>query len=170
MKTPPKLFVLTAAIAVLLAGCVFGSASEVTIFLVSQTEKPDAFKKFGCDEYLIPVKVTIEGEATVAKALNALFTADPAQYGADLITSGAIKDQFFVLDSVDPEKVGTGTNIVSLKRREGKAVAGVCDIPRVKEQIKETIRATVVDNPFIINFNGSPRGWDCFGDESGACH
>lgn len=142
--------------------------SVVTFYLVSELEKPGA-RSFGCGEYLIKITKPVSGNRTVARALKALFEADPASYGSDLSTATAIHDGYFILESVVPEIAGAGTTTVSLRRREGVGLTGVCDTPRFKEQITETVRAQAGTSPFIIKLNGSEREWRCLGDESGLC-
>lgn len=170
-KTLAFAFIVLVSAALAACGITSGGDETVTFYLVSPTEAAGV-KKIGCDEYLVPDKTYVSGKATVAKALNALFSADPAPLagGGGLMTAAAIKDKYFLIDEVFPDPPeGTSTVIVSLKRNPGVGLTGACDVPRAKEQIKETVRAAVGTNSFVIRLDGSTNNWDCLGDESGRC-
>lgn len=155
-----------------LSGCTL--QTQVTLYMVSQKEQPGSLKKIGCEEYLIPVKEEVFGnvsdDALVTKSLELLFQADSAKYGEGLLTATAITDQYLALESVEKRTMGSMDGfLVSLKRNEGKGLAGVCDVPRLKEQILETVRAAAGSNPFSIRIDGDVKKWECLSDESGMC-
>lgn len=106
----------------------------VTIFLVAIEDKGISGRKIGCDDSLIPVEVTIRSKLTSPwSALSALLNLDDTYYGE----SGL----YNALHQSDLE-------IQSYETLEGKAkvylegelmLGGVCDTPRVEEQILATI-------------------------------
>lgn len=166
MKKTIPIFI-AAAVTLLLAACTL--TSEITVYLVSQKERPDALKKFGCDEYLVPVKITTMGEVTVEKALNALLDiSDPKKYGEDFETATGFKDRFLLLAGVEEREVSiTSPIVVSFLKNESVGIAGVCDTPRIQEQVRETIRAAAGNRPFVMRLNGSVKDWEGLGDLKG---
>lgn len=167
-----KPFLFSIAIAILFGSCSF--STDVPFYLVSQKEEAGALKKIGCEEYLVSASENIFGELSpdtkVIKALEFLFAADPKKYGEGRITATAIQDRFLELESVEKRKMGDLDGLlVSFKKNPEKGLAGVCDAPRLKEQIKETIRAAADSMPFVIRVDGDAKNWECIGDESGKC-
>lgn len=162
-------------ISVLLSAC--AGLSELTYYLISSPGKhPDSIKEIGCGEYLVPVTKTVVGKVTVERAIKALFDARPnfnpapGDSGANLTTATAIKDGFLKLNSVEErDDTPKKTYIVSFERNEGVGISGVCDVPRLQEQITETIRKAVGFDSFVIRLDSSPKAWECLGDESGMC-
>lgn len=139
--------------------------NEMVLYLVSQKHIEGA-KKIGCEEYLTPVKQTVFGKVTIERALNALFEAEQK----DLTTATAIKDKYLTLESVETRKFGDSEGyLVSFKKNQNVGLAGVCDVPRLKEQITETVRSAAGNKPFIIRVDGELKNWECIGDESGKC-
>ncbi len=110
------------------------SDQTVTIFLVAIEDSGISGKKIGCDDSLVPVEVTIRSDLISPwSALSALLNLDQTYYGE----SGL----YNALHQSDLE-------IQSYETHEGKAtvylegelmLGGVCDNPRVEEQILATI-------------------------------
>ncbi len=110
------------------------SDQTVTIFLVAIEDKGMSGKKIGCDDSLIPVEVLIRSDMTFPwNALTALLNLQETYFGE----SGL----YNALHESDLE-------ILSYETQEGKAkvylegelmLGGVCDTPRVEEQILTTI-------------------------------
>jgi len=102
--------------------------------------------------------------------LRALFEADLAQYPG-LFTATALKDKYIVIDKmIEPEDpASTAPLRVYLKTMPEGGIAGVCDVPRIKEQVTETVRTYADKRPFEIYLNNTTREWECLGDESGLC-
>ncbi|PKO05497.1 MAG: hypothetical protein CVU41_12775 [Chloroflexi bacterium HGW-Chloroflexi-3] len=110
------------------------SDQTVTIFLVGIEDKGISGIKIGCDDSLIPVEVTIRSDLTSPwSALSALLNLDVTYFGE----SGL----YNALHQSDLE-------IQSYETHEGKAkvylegelmLGGVCDTPRVEEQILASI-------------------------------
>jgi len=110
------------------------SDQTVTIFLVAIEDKGMSGKKIGCDDSLIPVEVLIRSDMIFPwNALTALLNLQETYFGE----SGL----YNALHESDLE-------ILSYETQEGKAkvylegelmLGGVCDTPRVEEQILTTI-------------------------------
>ncbi|PJC37145.1 hypothetical protein CO046_02010 [Candidatus Peregrinibacteria bacterium CG_4_9_14_0_2_um_filter_53_11] len=151
-------------------------AQPLTFFLISSEAGANQDRQsVGCDEFLAPVQVAatssdLDTDVRVSEALRSLLSADPSAYGASLSTATAFTDGYITLGPVIDQTVGTvQTLIIDLATAEEGGLSGACDAPRVKNQIKETIRANAQNSPFLIRLNGETRQWECFGDESGEC-
>lgn len=154
----------------LLSGC--GANPTVTFYLISQSKQPGS-RQIGCGEFLTPVHKQIETAKTTKTVLETLFAANPADFGNDFSTASALKDQYISFDrTTEPKDASDTTPIgVYLKTDPQKGLTGVCDTPRIKEQITQTLGeySTEKQQSFTIFLNGSTTAWQCLGDESGKC-
>lgn len=157
-------------LAILLSGCL--GSTQATLYFLSEQARPDA-KKIGCEEYLVPIKKNFSGKIMVDEIVKTLLNEDPKKYGDDLTTATAFIEKYIQYESsIDPEKPTASDPIrVRLITASQGGIAGVCDVPRIKEQMTETVRAYASQKggPFQITLNGSVRNWECLGDESGNC-
>lgn len=163
--------ILTSVIfASLLSGC--GANPTVTFYLISQSKQPGS-RQIGCGEFLTPVHKNIETSKTARAVLETLFTANPLDFGNDFSTASGLKDQYILLDkTTEPQDENDATPIgVYLKTDPQKGLTGVCDTPRIKEQITQTLGeyGTEKKQSFTIFLDGSTTTWQCLGDESGKC-
>lgn len=149
-------------------------SSEVTFFLVAP-KAAGSVKKFGCEDFLVTVKQKVEGDYTAKSALTTLFATDvPSDYGPGFFTASAIKDHAVQLEDVfepeDPAESG-GEIRVYLKMNPLVGLTGVCDTPRVKEQVETTVGVYAEQKklPYFILLDNSLEKWKCLGDESGNC-
>lgn len=118
----------------------------------------DDLTKVGCDDYLIPYEIEVPSTRikSVIHAL-ALFNS-PDGYHNPLKEKG--------IDVVDVQEQGRSTIIIEL---EGQPqFGGLCDTPRLKAQIEETVRL-ITKEKFEIRLNGSLEEYQCMGDASGRC-
>jgi hypothetical protein len=154
----------------LLAGCF--ARPTVTFYLISQNKQTGS-RPIGCNEFLIPIQKQIDTDKTASIVLETLFNADPLDFGADFTTASALKDHFITLEkTTEPVDENDATPIgIYLKTNPEKGLTGVCDAPRIKEQITSTIGeySTEKQQSFTIFLNGSSTAWKCLGDESGQC-
>lgn len=154
----------------LLSAC--GANPTVTFYLISQN-KHDGSRQIGCEEFLTPVQKKIETPKTASSAVETLLSANPADFGSDFSTASAIKDQYITLErTTEPKDASDSTPIgIYLKTNPPKGLAGVCDTPRIKEQITQTLAeySTEKLQSFTIFLDGSTTAWQCLGDESGLC-
>lgn len=110
------------------------SDQTVTIFLVAIEDKGISGEKIGCDDSLIPVEVTVFSDLTSPwNALSALLDLDDTYFGESGLYNALHQSRL---------------EIQSYETNEGKAkvflegelmLGGVCDTPRVEEQILATI-------------------------------
>ncbi|NUQ73765.1 MAG: hypothetical protein HUU21_09435 [Polyangiaceae bacterium] len=118
----------------------------------------------GCNDYLVPVTVNLNGESPEARAeaaLNKLFSFtenDLAELGYQ---SGFSPSAL----QATAARAADGSLAVNLKGT--LTVTGVCAVPRMKSQIERTLSQF---GRVSISVNGSESEWRCLGDESGRCN
>jgi len=130
--------------------------NRIDIFLVSQelgTGSETPTFKFGCENYLYPISITIEdgkSQSDLATAIVQLLTYKPGEDEGENVVRG----KGILLANVTYED---GKRIIEL---EGEDItsAGVCEDERIKAQLEETV-ALYSDN-FEIRLNGSAQDWD----------
>ncbi len=161
---------LSVILVLLLSAC--GATPTVTFYLISQNKHPGS-RQIGCNDFLVPVQKKIEISKTASSVLETLLSANPADFGSDFSTASAIKDQYITLErTTEPKDASDATPIgIYLKTNPEKGLTGVCDTPRIKEQITQTLGeySTEKQQSFNIFLNGSSTAWKCLGDESGQC-
>lgn len=106
---------------------------EVKVYLVALDDRGKRGRRIGCDDSLVPVTRTVAASGAPLKAAVEALLAVPREYEGNLGTSWA-GEGLRVRSAVISRGVAT-------LRVEGTLpVAGVCDIPRIEEQIKATAR------------------------------
>jgi hypothetical protein len=110
------------------------SDQTVTFFLVAIEDKGISGKKIGCDDSLIPVEVTIRSDLQSPwNALSALLNLDETYYGESGIYNALHQSDL----EIQAYEIHEGKAKVNL---EGELMlGGVCDTPRVEEQILATL-------------------------------
>jgi hypothetical protein len=137
--------------------------SEATAMLVGYggeafpgIEGSGSLLRVGCGDFLIESKIPV-----VAPRLSSVLSA-LSTYTAPVGLHNPIFDKqiFFV----GLRRIGRHYTVSF----EGTPLlGGICDTPRLKAQIEETIRLYTDD--FEIRLNGSVQAYECMGDESGLC-
>ncbi|OGL72892.1 hypothetical protein A3C96_02400 [Candidatus Uhrbacteria bacterium RIFCSPHIGHO2_02_FULL_60_10] len=118
-------------------------------------------KVFGCNDRLAYVKVprqTDSGDAVADSLTSLLAIKDTNPNGA----YNALANSTFLL-----EKVAVVGGVTEVRLKGEARSGGVCDDPRIKTQIEETVRRLAAK--FAIILNGSEANWRCLGDLSGEC-
>lgn len=140
---------------------------EIIFFLVAyggeveEKNLPAVFEKFGCEDFLVPYKTKTEEEASLKTALDLLFAQKDTFLPNGVPLHSALLGAKVTID-VTEEKDKTLVDLV------GKIpIAGVCDTPRIKEQIEKTVEYWAPQASILLN--GSRSQWRCFGDTSGLC-
>jgi hypothetical protein len=110
------------------------SDQTVTIFLVAIEDSGISGKKIGCDDSLVPVEVAIRSDLKSPwSALSALLNLDQTYYGESGIYNALHQSAL----EIQAYEIHEGKAKVNL---EGELMlGGVCDNPRVEEQILATI-------------------------------
>lgn len=119
------------------------------------------WEKIGCEDYLVQYKTRTDEDVNLKTALDLLFAQKDTLLPNGTPLHNALSKSKVVI-GVAEEKDKTTVDLV------GKIpIAGVCDTPRIKEQIERTIRYYAPQAKIL--YNGSESSWRCFGDESGLC-
>lgn len=144
-------------------------SKQVTVYLVAYGDRvktgslPTNSIKFGCDDYLVPTPLALEGEEEndLRTALNKLFTVKEHKLGGlDLVNMWTMYGTQVQIDAIYQRGYTTFVEI------SGKIYAGgVCDHPRIMSQLEETIR--YYNKDFVIKYNGSEENWQNLFDMSG---
>jgi hypothetical protein len=148
-----KIALLTALFFLLSSiGFAHSGTTEVKIYLVALGDNGKNGKKVGCEDSLVPVTRKIpETTAPLKAALLELFAdREASQKEIDLNLGNYWRGM--ELKSVAIEN---GTAIIHLTG-EAPRVAGVCDAPRIKEQIIETARQFPTVKKVKVFINGKP--------------
>lgn len=136
------------------------------MFVVDQENEnaPNGGMEVGCEDRLSKVVLELEedkSQTDLAEAVVALLTTRSSavkDYGVrnDVYAKG------LYLDNIRTEAEGTRV----LEFSGELSFAGVCEVPRFKGQIEETVK---LYEDARIELNGSESNWECLGDQSGEC-
>jgi spore germination protein GerM len=124
------------------------SHRQVKVFLVALGDNGKIGKKFGCEDSLVPVKRTIKPTRSPLKAAIQQLLAIAPDYPENPQLKNFWKGRNLQLKSVSLRK-GVATIVFS-----GEIfVAGICDEPRIIEQIEATARqfASVKKVKVLVN-------------------
>lgn len=126
--------------------------TEVKIYLVALGDNGKNGKKVGCEDSLVPVTRKVPATAAPLKAaiLELLADRDPDKKEIDLNLGNYWRGM--QLKSVSIEK---GTALIHLTG-ETPRVAGICDYPRITEQIIETAKQFPTVKKVKVFINGKP--------------
>lgn len=108
---------------------------EVKIFLVALDDNGRTGRRIGCDDSLVPVTraVSASGDAVLRAALEELLAA-PHDYDARL-------KNYWRGNNLRVAGVTLRNGLATIRiTGEGPFIAGVCDAPRITEQIRATAR------------------------------
>lgn len=120
-------------------------------------------KKIGCNDYIVPTPIgSIQNpESPLRNALVTLLGVTEKDAAALGLSSTLAKSNLQI-GSINQN--ADGVFVVDLEGTLNPA--GLCDDPRMKAQIEETVGEF---GKFQILLNGKESNWRCFGDESGLC-
>ena len=135
-----------------------GDAQPVTetvnIHLVALEDNGESGMLIGCGDSLIPVEREIQAtddvELKITRTLNILLGLDDEFYGESGLYNALYQSDL----SVDDVTVEDGTATVNLSGE--LLIGGVCDEPRVEEQLRQTILQFEGIDEAVILLNGGP--------------
>jgi hypothetical protein len=116
-----------AAVAVPAAG------REVKVYLVALDDKGKRGRRIGCDDSLVPVTRTVAATGAPLKAAVEELLAVPREYEGGL-------GNYWAGEDLRVQSAVIGAGVATIRIRGRLPVAGVCDEPRIEEQIKATAR------------------------------
>lgn len=108
-------------------------ASEVQVFLVALDDKGRRGRPVGCDDSLVPVTRKVEPTGTPLKAAVGELLALPREY------EGGLRN-FWAGEGLRVERAVIIGGEAIIRIAGTLPVAGVCDQPRIEEQINATAR------------------------------
>ena len=122
---------------------------EVKVYLVSVGDAGRAGRKIGCDDSLVAVTRTVRNDGSPLRAAVRELLSMPREY------EGGLGNYWFGERlRVTGATISRGTATIRIAGR--LYVAGVCDEPRIEEQIKETARQFAGVRRVNVFVNGRP--------------
>lgn len=109
------------------------STREVKVYLVALNDDGRTGAKIGCDDSLVPVTRTIKATGAPLKAALQELLSVPREYEGRLSNSWWGRN-------LRVKTVSLRAGVATIRITGELFVAGVCDIPRIEAQIKETAR------------------------------
>ena len=123
---------------------------KVKVFLVALDDKGKRGKKIGCDDSLVAVTRTIKPTSSVLRAAVEELLLMPANYNADL-------GNYWQGENLKVKKITLKAGVATIEiTGEGPRVAGICDVPRITEQIEATARQFSSVKKVKVLINGEP--------------
>jgi hypothetical protein len=123
---------------------------EIDIYLVAVGDKGGKGIKIGCDDSLVRVERKIEPTVAPLKAAIELLLATPHEYSKEL--GNYWRGKNLKLKSV---AINEGTATIHISG-EGPYVAGICDEPRITEQMEKTAMQFSSVNSVKVFVNDKP--------------
>lgn len=105
---------------------------EVKVYLVALDDKGRRGRKIGCDDSLVPVARGVRAGAPLRAVVEELL-AIPREYEGGL-------NNFWAGEGLRVQSAVVSRGVATIRVRGTLPVAGVCDEPRIEEQIKATAR------------------------------
>ncbi|MDT5269668.1 MAG: hypothetical protein QOH49_1854 [Acidobacteriota bacterium] len=109
------------------------SGREVKVYLVALDDKGKRGRRIGCDDSLVPVTRTVAATGAPLKAAVEELLAVPREYEGGL-------GNYWAGENLRVQSAVIGAGVATIRIRGTLPVAGVCDEPRIEEQIKATAR------------------------------
>jgi len=106
---------------------------EVKVFLVALDDKGKRGRRIGCDDSLVPVTRTSAAAGTPLQAAVEELLAVPREYEGGL-------GNYWAGENLRVQSASVSRGVATIRIRGTLPVAGVCDEPRIEEQIKATAR------------------------------
>lgn len=120
-------------------------------------EQSGSYLKVGCQDMLVPYDIPV-----VATRLPSVLTA-LTQFEPPEGLHNPLQEKGITFKELQEDE--TGRTIVLLEGQP--SFGGICDTPRFKAQIEETLKLYV--KKFEIRLNGDAKAYRCIGDLSGNC-
>jgi hypothetical protein len=106
---------------------------EVKVFLVALDDKGKRGRRIGCDDSLVPVTRTVAAGGAPLKAAIEELLSVPREYEGGL-------GNYWAGENLRVQSAVISAGVATVRVRGTLPVAGVCDEPRIEEQIKATAR------------------------------
>lgn len=106
---------------------------EVKVFLVAVDDRGSRGRNIGCGDSLVPVTRTVSAAAVPLKAAVEELLALPRDYEGGL-------GNYWAGEGLRVQSAAISGGAATIRIRGTLPVAGVCDVPRIQEQINATAR------------------------------
>lgn len=106
---------------------------EVKVFLVALDDKGKRGRRIGCDDSLVPVTRTVTAAGAPLQAAVEELLAVPREFEGGL-------GNYWAGENLRVQSASVSRGVATIRIRGTLPVAGVCDEPRIEEQIKATAR------------------------------
>lgn len=106
---------------------------EVKVFLVALDDKGRRGRRIGCDDSLIPVTRHVAAAGAPLKAAVEELLSLPREYEGGL-------GNYWAGEGLRVQSAVIAAGVATIRIRGTLPVAGICDEPRIEEQIKATAR------------------------------
>lgn len=126
-----------------------GSSREVKIYLVALDDRGRRGRKIGCDDSLVPVTRAVQARGTPLRAAIEELLAVPHEAGDGL-------SNYWQGENLRVRSVALLGGVATIRISGTLAVAGICDEPRIEEQIKATARQFRSVRRVRVFVNGQP--------------
>jgi hypothetical protein len=136
--------------------------NTVQIALVNEIGTPSA-TTFGCGDEIEMVNRTVSTTTPLKTAIEELLSVHTRDYGLSGLTTALYQNNFTVSSVVI-----TGTH-ADIDLTGSIMMDGVCDNPRIQEQMKRTILQFPTITTYQIKLNGTAQNWNCLFNGSGSC-
>jgi Sporulation and spore germination len=133
-------------------GLAQSGTTEVKIYLVALGDNGKTGKKIGCEDSLVTITRNVPATASPLKAAMLELLADREPTKEEIASNLGNYWQGLKLKSASIKR---GTAIIHL-RGEAPRVAGICDVPRITEQIIETAKQFPTVKRVTVFINGKP--------------
>lgn len=137
----------------ILSGCSYNSVKSsfrAKIFLVSLEDKSKSSKIIGCGDTTIPVEKEIKSGNQLADVLQELLSIKTQTYGESGLYNALYQSDLKVASTVIVDGKAT------VKLTGSYRMGGVCDIPRFKSQLEDTVLNFPSVKTFEIFINDTP--------------
>ncbi len=136
--------------------------NTVQIALVNEIGTPSA-TTFGCGDEIEMVNRSVSTTTPLKTAIEELLSVHTRNYGLSGLTTALYQNNFTVSSVVI-----TGTH-ADIDLTGSIMMDGVCDNPRIQEQMKRTILQFPTITTYQIKLNGTAQNWNCLFNGSGSC-
>lgn len=124
---------------------------QAQVYLVAPGDAGRSGRAIGCDDSLIPVTVDIQPTLDpVRPALNALLDIDTRVYGQSGLYNALYRSDLTVSD------IGIRNGIATVELAGDLNMGGVCDVPRIEQQLRQTALQFPSVDRVIILVNAQP--------------
>lgn len=127
-------------------------ATKVKVYLVALDDKGKHGKKIGCDDSLVVVNRTVQPTKAPLKAALDMLLSMPQEY-----TQGGLQlGNYWKGDNLKVKSVSITRGTATIRITGSVFVAGVCDEPRIIEQIEATAKQFATVKRVRVYVNDTP--------------